>query len=240
MGPWTAGQDSCEAPSLVGVRRGDCDANYRAALMRWRRRSRPARLRLKIINARCRDPGYPARLQADLAEHASQGHELLAHGSRCRDPKIRRFTRGLLEHERALRIFPTTPDTPATNTAAERALPAGGQVLSAPRPGSPPTRRFASVHTGRARRGRARPRQAAGRADNPRPCSQGVVGMTALAACGSAGRSSSSKTLTSAVGGNFPTTFALKPPANDLGQDPTSNKGTSNHHDPLAGSHNQA
>jgi transposase len=76
----------------------------------------------KILNRPGRDPSDLAALRADLADHRQQLHDLLERGSRCRDPKTRRFAAGLLEHEQALWTFTTTPGVPATNNAAERAL----------------------------------------------------------------------------------------------------------------------
>lgn len=76
----------------------------------------------KILNRPGRDPDDLDALRADLADHRQRLHDLLEQGSRCRDPKTRRFTTGLLEHEKALWTFTTTPGVPATNNAAERAL----------------------------------------------------------------------------------------------------------------------
>jgi transposase len=76
----------------------------------------------KILNQPGRDPSDLTALRADLADHRERMHNLLEQGSRCRDPKTRRFTAGLLEHEQALWTFTTTPGVPATNNAAERAL----------------------------------------------------------------------------------------------------------------------
>jgi transposase len=76
----------------------------------------------KTLKQPGRDPTDLAALQADLADTREQLHNLLEQGSRCRDPKTRRFTTGLLAHEQALWTFTTTPGVPATNNAAERAL----------------------------------------------------------------------------------------------------------------------
>jgi transposase len=76
----------------------------------------------KILKQPGRDPGDLLALHADLADLRERLHNLLEQGSRCRDPKARRFTTGLLEHEQALWTFTTTPGVPATNNAAERAL----------------------------------------------------------------------------------------------------------------------
>jgi len=76
----------------------------------------------EILNQPGRGPSDLTALRADLADHRERMHNLLEQGSRCRDPKTRRFTAGLLEHEQALWTFTTTPGVPATNNAAERAL----------------------------------------------------------------------------------------------------------------------
>ena len=76
----------------------------------------------KILKEPDRDPTDLTALRADLAGHRKKLHNLLEQGSRCRDPKTRRFCDGLLEHEKALWTFTTTPRVPATNNAAERAL----------------------------------------------------------------------------------------------------------------------
>lgn len=76
----------------------------------------------KLLNEPDRDPTDLTALRADLADHRHKLHSLLEQGSRCRDPKTRRFCDGLLAHEQALWTFTTTPGVPATNNAAERAL----------------------------------------------------------------------------------------------------------------------
>ncbi|MGI8801158.1 MAG: IS66 family transposase, partial [Solirubrobacteraceae bacterium] len=69
-----------------------------------------------------RDPDDVAQLRADLAATRQRLHDLLEKGSRCRDPRTRRFTSGLLAHEQALWTFTNRHGVPATNNASERAL----------------------------------------------------------------------------------------------------------------------
>jgi hypothetical protein len=69
-----------------------------------------------------RDPTNLEQLRDDIAPHRQQIHDLLAKGTRGRDPKTRRFRQGLLDHETALWTFTRVPGVPATNNASERAL----------------------------------------------------------------------------------------------------------------------
>jgi transposase len=76
----------------------------------------------QIIKQPDRDLNDLATLRPDLAQLRSRIHQLLQEGSRCRDPKTRRFCQGLLDHEAALWTFTRLTGVPATNNAAERAL----------------------------------------------------------------------------------------------------------------------
>jgi len=84
--------------------------------------SRELGLVFTTLHAPTRDPENLERLRHDIAPHRRQIHDLLARGTRCRDPKTRRFCQGLLNHETALWTFTRTPGVPATNNASERAL----------------------------------------------------------------------------------------------------------------------
>jgi transposase len=75
-----------------------------------------------VLHAPGRDPENLHRLRQDIAPLRRQIHDLLAKGTRCRDPKTRRFCEGLLAHETALWTFTRTRGVPATNNASERAL----------------------------------------------------------------------------------------------------------------------
>jgi transposase len=75
-----------------------------------------------VLHQPGRDPADLASLRADTAPHRQTFHDLLAKGTRCRDPKTRRFCQGLLDHETALWTFTRVPGVPATNNASERAL----------------------------------------------------------------------------------------------------------------------
>lgn len=75
-----------------------------------------------ILHASGRDPKNLQRLRQDIAPTRQQIHDLLVKGTRCRDPKTRRFCEGLLAHQTALWTFTRVPDVPATNNASERAL----------------------------------------------------------------------------------------------------------------------
>ncbi len=75
-----------------------------------------------ILHASARDPENLQRLRQDIAPTRQQIHDLLVKGTRCRDPKTRRFCEGLLAHKTALWTFTRVPDVPATNNASERAL----------------------------------------------------------------------------------------------------------------------
>ena len=74
------------------------------------------------LHAPGRDPTNLEQLRDDIAPHRQQIHDLLAKGTRGRDPKTRRFCQGLLDHETALWTFTRVPGVPATNNASERAL----------------------------------------------------------------------------------------------------------------------
>ena len=74
------------------------------------------------LHAPDRDPENLEALRHDVAPQRQAIHDLLAKGTRCRDPKTRRFCEGLLAHETALWTFTSTPGVPATNNASERAL----------------------------------------------------------------------------------------------------------------------
>jgi transposase len=74
------------------------------------------------LNAPGRDPADLPALAGALLAPQARVHELLAHGTRSRDPKTQRFCAGLLEHEPALWTFTSVAGVPATNNAAERAL----------------------------------------------------------------------------------------------------------------------
>jgi transposase len=75
-----------------------------------------------VLHALGRDPDNLEHLRQDIAPLRQQIHDLLAKGTRCRDPKTRRFCEGLLAHETALWTFTRTRGVPATNNASERAL----------------------------------------------------------------------------------------------------------------------
>lgn len=75
-----------------------------------------------VLHAPSRDPENLERLRQEIAPLRQAIHDLLAKGTRCRDPKTRRFCEGLLAHETALWTFTRTPGVPATNNASERAL----------------------------------------------------------------------------------------------------------------------
>jgi transposase len=75
-----------------------------------------------MLHAPGRDPENLKALRHDIAPHRQQIHDLFIKGTRCRDPKTRRFCQGLLDHEAALWTFTHTPGVPATNNASERAL----------------------------------------------------------------------------------------------------------------------
>ncbi len=79
-------------------------------------------LRDKVADAPGRDPSNLEDLRQQIAPLRHAIHDLLAKGTRCRDPKTRRFCEGLLAHETALWTFTSTPGVPATNNASERAL----------------------------------------------------------------------------------------------------------------------
>lgn len=74
------------------------------------------------LHAPGRDPSNLEDLRQQIAPLRHAIHDLLAKGTRCRDPKTRRFCEGLLAHETALWTFTSTPGVPATNNASERAL----------------------------------------------------------------------------------------------------------------------
>lgn len=74
------------------------------------------------LHASGRDPENLEALRHDIAPHRQQIHDLLVKGTRCRDPKTRRFCQGLLDHETALWTFTQIAGVPATNNASERAL----------------------------------------------------------------------------------------------------------------------
>jgi transposase len=75
-----------------------------------------------VLHQPGRDPADLAGLREDTAPHRQAFHDLLAKGTRGRDPKTRRFCQGLLDHESALWTFTRVPGVPATNNASERAL----------------------------------------------------------------------------------------------------------------------
>ncbi len=74
------------------------------------------------LHAPGRDPDDLQQLRQDIGPHRQAFHDLLAKGTRCRDPKTRRFCQGLLDHETALWTFTRVPGVPATNNASECAL----------------------------------------------------------------------------------------------------------------------
>jgi transposase len=74
------------------------------------------------LNQPGRDRSDLTALAADTQPARDAISALLAQGTRCRDPKTRRFSSGLLEHEAALWTFTQLPGVPATNNASERAL----------------------------------------------------------------------------------------------------------------------
>jgi transposase len=75
-----------------------------------------------VLHAPGRDPADLAALREDIAPCRQRLHDLLSQGTRCRDPKARRFCQGLLDHETALWTFTRITGVPATNNASERAL----------------------------------------------------------------------------------------------------------------------
>jgi transposase len=74
------------------------------------------------LHAPGRDPENLEDLRQEIAPLRQAIHDLLATGTRCQDPKTRRFCEGLPAHETALWTFTRTPGVPATNNASERAL----------------------------------------------------------------------------------------------------------------------
>lgn len=75
-----------------------------------------------VLHQPGRDPADLKQLREDIAPHRQRLHDLFTKGTRCRDPKTRRFCQGLLNHETALWTFTRVPGVPATNNASERAL----------------------------------------------------------------------------------------------------------------------
>lgn len=76
----------------------------------------------KTTNDPARDRQDLPTLRADTTADRQTIHDLLARGSRGRDPRTRRFCAGLLKHERAFWTFTLIPGVPATNNVAERSL----------------------------------------------------------------------------------------------------------------------
>ena len=97
--------ERCGAPGRLGTKLTDCLTDVFA-----------------VLNADGRDPDDLPTLAADLADHRSRLHDLLASGTRKRDKRTARFCAGLIAHEQALWTFTQISDVPATNNAAERAL----------------------------------------------------------------------------------------------------------------------